>query len=333
MSGTFEVSQESKQFKVVDVSRLGQKLKLSSTTRIKLNEKKAFEILELGEFPGDRPLREGHVEYLQDAMRRGTFRPELVKIITTKCAETGVVYRMNGQHCCWAIARFGKPIEYEVDLVHYNAATMDDVRMLYASIDRGSPRTKGNVITAYLQGTAEFMEVKPKTLKVLPAGYAMYRWESKHERRRHDGDALALLLRIEDNELVSKVCSFLDQLKPIDHGHMFRAPVVAALCYTFARARERSQEFWTAVASGEGFSAGDPRNKLRTALLQYTVGQGPGGRNDRRRISSESMLRICLHAWNAWMRDERPSYLKASDSGKRPVVAARASVGSASEPG
>lgn len=302
-----------------DVSALGSSLKILKRRKVQLTHALATKILEFEEFAGDRSLKNGHVDYLVGTMMRGTFHPEWVTLIT--CQYDGKTYRMNGQHTCWARLEMEKKWPCEVECIEYKAETIDDLRMLYASIDRSSPRTKQNVIDSYLQGTEEFSQVKKQTLKKIPSGYALYKWSASSERRRHDGDAIAYLLRTDDYDLAIKVCSFLDTLSPRTSKHMFRASVVAGMFATFNKAPQISKDFWEPISNGVGFKkATDPRNKLRTELLQAAVNSGGGASSNKKRVSAEHMLRSCILCWNAFRQGRTLQYLRSTEKGRRPAL-------------
>src|SRR5262245_6365516 len=83
-----------------DVLELGEGLKLTRRGTEELSVDFATNLLNMAEFSSDRPLDDRHVARLLNAMKRGTFLPEQVQIIT--CTLNGKEYRMNGQHTSWA---------------------------------------------------------------------------------------------------------------------------------------------------------------------------------------------------------------------------------------
>lgn len=304
---------------VLDVTSLGGGLKLVETRKVNFTVKEAESLLAMKEFVGDRPLKNGHVDYLLQSMRRGTFHPELVNVIV--CKHEGEIYRMNGQHTAWARIYMDSDYACQVNYLVYTAKSEDDMRTLYASIDRSSPRTRANVINSYLAGTEEFSGVKALTMRVVPMGFAMWYWKTKHERHQHDGDDVAFLLRTDQYDLARKVCSFLDKYSSRDFKHIQRAPVVAAMFATFHKAPQIALEFWVPVATGTGIEKiGDPRLKLRNALQVAAVDVGNGSHSDKKTVSQEFMYRQCIIAWNAFREGRSLQLLKAVEKGSRPGV-------------
>lgn len=316
MTGQYESSDE--QVDVYDVTSLGKHLKLTSERKVELTHEFAQQLLEMPEFQADRPLRQGHVDYLVGTMTRGTFHPEDVLLKT--CILDGTEYRINGQHTCWA--RLEMPSKWRCPVRHqrYKADSMEDMRILYASVDRIAPRTKVHVINAYLVGTDEYSGVKYQTIKVLPSAVTLWKWERQNDRLMHDGDDVAYLMRTELAETCGRVAAFIDLHDDTAWVHCRRAPVVAAMLETFDKFSRVAVEFWEAVISGIGIeNAGDPRLKLRTLLIKAKLNTQQGSmRQMRNVIGREQMYRICLHAWNAWRRGSTQRTFRAGNS--RPKI-------------
>lgn len=319
MSGKYKKPKDSKKTVIYDINSLGKGIKVRRNSTVKLNHKRAYRILDLDEFVGDRNLKNSHVNRLVTAMKRGTFRPEFVTLIT--CSLNGTTYRMNGQHTAWACLEMPQDWSCEVGLIEYEAKDEHDVRTLYSSIDRGSPRTKRNVINSYLAGSTEFEGIKKRTLAHLPTGFSLWFWKSDCERNKHDGDDVAFLLRTEQLSLARKVGVFLDMQLPSEQGHVFRGPVVGAMFATFERAPQIALKFWTPVSEGTGITKkSDPRLKLRTLLMQASVDSSGGGNPDIKNVSQELMYRMCITAWNAFREHRTLKIIRAIERGSRPVV-------------
>lgn len=317
MSGTYTGDASDKE--VIDVTGLGGGLNKISQSTLNFTIEEAKKLLDLKEFAGDRHLKNAHVDSLIRAMKRGTFRPEFVCIIV--CRFNGEVYRMNGQHTAWA--RVHRPADYQcqVTFIEYNAETEEDMRTLYASIDRSSPRTRANVITAMLAGTEEFEGVKSGTLRIMPMGFALWHWKTAHERSQHDGDDVSYLVKTNHYDLAMKVCAFLDKFGAKDYRHIMRTPVVAAMFATFNRAPQVATEFWTTVANGLRVEkAADPRMRLRNELQRTAIAFGNGTQSDKKTVSQEFMYRQCLVAWNAYREDRTLQIIKVPATGSRPGV-------------
>lgn len=294
----------------LEVGSLGEGLKMTSSVVVELDKKFATELLEMDEFSSDRPLNDNHVAHLKQAMERGTFLPEQVNIVT--CTLNGKTYRMNGQHTSWA--RLYMPDDYKCPVRHfkYKADTDNDMRRLYASLDRMKGRTTGNIVIAYLYDTEEWKGYNKRVIIKLAEGLAFHLWQGQDERTMRDADDRAYLLMTDYHDLAKKVGPFLDESFGKDSRHIMRRPVIGAIFATFEKAAQPSLDFWRAVRDGVGFTNKyDARLTLRNALLQTSINSGAGARSDKKAAGGEEMHRWCRNAWNAWRRGEELKILRA----------------------
>ena len=304
----------------MEVASLGSGLKLTKRVTVEMDHEFCKWLLELTAFDPDRPLDENHVKHLNNAMKRGTFMPEQVMIIT--CSLDGTEYRMNGQHTAWA--RWDMPHDYRCPIQHlrYKAETENDMRRLYASIDRLKPRTTGNIIVSYLFGTPEWKGTSRAVLRKMAEGMSFWKWSGKHEQHLHDADDRAFLLMTDHYDLARKVAAFLEASAGKDGRHVQRRPVVAAMFATFSKSANAATEFWSAVRDGVGFGdKHDPRLVLRNGLLSASIAVGAGAAAEKKSVSSEEMFRWSIQAWNAWRNEQPLKLLKAMLSADRPKVA------------
>jgi hypothetical protein len=304
----------------LDVTDLGEGLRMVSRSTKELDQDFATEILNLPEFSSDRPLDNGHVVRLLNAMKRGTFLPEQVQIVT--CTNGGKEYRMNGQHTCWARLEMETKYRCPIQHLRYTAKTENDMRRLYASIDRMKSRSMGNVVCSYLFDTEEWKAFSKRTLMKLAEALAFWLWQGDHERGMHDGDDRAYLLTTEYFKLGQSVATFVEQSKGTGSNHVRRRPVIAAMLATFARSAPASLEFWSAVRDGTGFgNKNDSRLVLRNMLVTSSISIGKGATIDKKSVSSEEVYRWCVYAWNAFRRGDATKQIKAPLNCDRPKAA------------
>jgi hypothetical protein len=127
-----------------------------------------------------------------------------------------------------------------------------------------------------------------------------------------------------DANLVNTVCAYMTTFSISSFAYLRRAPVIAAMYYTFDKAVKASGEFWDCVREGVGFTdKDDPRLRLRNALMVCRIGKGGAeGRPAKGKVSksvvSEEILRWSIQAWNAWRRNEPLKNLRAVLSADRP---------------
>lgn len=304
---------------VLIVSSLGGGLKIIHDRKVEFDHHFADKLLKMTHIPIERPLRNAHFVYLTNCMRRGTFHPEWVIIVT--CEYKGEEYRMNGQHTSWARLEMPAKWPCQVRWLKYKAETDNDLRLLYASIDRGASRTRSNVINAYLSGQGSFENVAQSHIRLIAQGFVFWMWETHNQRTGHDADEVAFLLQTKHATVAIKVAAFLMTLskKHNAHAHMWRGPVVAAMFATMSRAPSQFDGFWGAVRDGVGMEdKDDPRLRLRNELMATSL--MPEGRSPGKSVSREKMYRQCIHCWNSWRKGDKKLFLHTPLDTPRPTA-------------
>lgn len=303
-----------------DVASMGKGLKMISSKKILFNHDLANKYLIMENYPFERHLKDNHVIFIAQQMKKGMFRPEITKLASCFCVETDKEYRINGQHTTWARLEVSEE-EYEpetVECLKYEAQTLNDVRILYATFDRGSPRTKANVIGSYLTGTDQFGDASPTLIRSLAEGFSFWRWEMSHERAKHYGDDVAFLLQTEYKDLTDKVLAFCEeQPKLLSVSFMRRAAVVAAMFETFSVVYKASEEFWYAIKVGAELSADDPRLRLRTVLMTCNTSKSHVVTNEKKVLSAETLYRNCISSFNYWRSGETIKSLRVTAKRQR----------------
>ncbi len=282
---------------IFDVASMGGGLRLKMRKTVELTPEFAEKFLEFVEFPGDRPLMESHVVFLTRQMESGTFRWEQVNFATCTCE--GREYRMNGQHCAWAriTANLPSGTRTPVQSLKYEADTYNDMRQLYATIDRGKARNMGNIVISYLADRAEFPNFRKVHLRMLAEGLALWKWESSAVRKLHTGDERSFLMLNYHYDVTLKVGEFIRHSETADFKHLKRSPVVAAMFATYNVNPKAALEFWAVVRDGIGVEdKTDPRHTLRNLLLTATVSWGY--KTTEESLGGSVMYNACILAWN-----------------------------------
>lgn len=317
---------------LVDLASMGGGLRLMSKETQELNAKFAKELLEdYDEWIAERNLRDKHVDSLKTAMERGSFIPYLCTIVTCRCREDGKNYRLNGQHTAWA--RFSADPEkmrsqrLPVNVLKWRAETLEDVRRLYATIDRNKPRVMSDVMMAYMYQSEEFSNVSRFMLRKLSQGYSLWRWERRDERAKIDGDARAFFMKNEHHHLCTQVLKIFDECpyKANENSHIYRSACVGAMFEIANRAGiNRAKEFWKMVSDGVGFTSKfDPAFKLRHKLLTTSVGHISKHKSAMAHVSAEEMYRWCIYAFNAWVNGRELKQVRTSMDSARPKAVSK----------
>lgn len=303
---------------VIDVSALGKDLSLLVSKKTIFDHALATRFLNMTACPWERALKNHHVEFLIGEMKRGSFRMELVALGSCICKETGLEYRVNGQHTSWARMEVSeKEVKSEhVIVLKYYAETVNDLRRLYASFDRGTPRTRANVINAYLLDLEQFHGVSQTLIKHVATGIPIWLWSDYNERRKHAPDDIAFLMQRDHAEVVNRVLGFCSQEPNINSiDFLRRASVMAAMLETFSKAHKASEDFWHAVKVGIGFSSpDDPRLRLRNTLMTTKC---EVTRESKNVADRETMYRWCIAAWNAWRKGDAMKTLRVTKNRQR----------------
>lgn len=296
-------------------------IKCTSSGKQHLTYKFAKEIMEMEVFEADRALDTNHVQRLIDAVRRGTYRPEQVQLML--CELNGKWYRMNGQHTCSArILWQDENPNYSpaVGVIKYKAKTHDDMRQLYASIDRNKSRSSGNIIASHLYGSDYYPDFAKQVINRLKEGLLAYlHGFASASAEKRDPDRLAHLLKEDYYDLAFKVGTYMHENKL--PRHMTRSPVYAAMFATFNVAQGKSIEFWKSVDDGDMLASDDPRKLLRDKLQTHGVNAGRQGTNSNGSVTGDEMYAWCIRAWNSWRAGESITRLYGMGTAKNPPKA------------
>lgn len=315
---------------VMDLASMGEGLVLKNRKTVELDTKFAANFLDYPEFvvndeKVDRNRSDDHVIYLARAMQSGGFLWEQVNLVLCHLEGNSKPTRLNGQHTAWArlVAEeqgLDPKTRCPVQLLQYQAETVEDMRRLYASLDRGRPRSTNVVINSYLAGTEDFPDTAKPILRLLSQGLGSWLWPEAHIRKLHGGDDRAYLLLKDHHKVALAVAGFLKGAAPRDQMHLTRAPVVAAMFETFNKAPQIAYEFWRDVRDGLGINdKEDPRRTLRDWLMTNNLSKSRSN-GDIKVVISEAMYRACIYRWNDYRSNKKSKNVKIDLTLQRPTA-------------
>ncbi len=296
----------------LDVCSISGQVKKSAEDSVELSLENAARHLSLPEFAGERNIRQSHVDSLVRHMKRGTFHPEWVVLITCKCNEecsdssgvvqkAGTVWRMNGKHTSTARLQMPPSFRCPVRVMRYTASTAHGMRMLYSTIDRNGPRTKRHITRSYLAGAPGYEDYADRAIENIANAVSLWEWGDPSFRggRKHDADEAVYLVKTTHSVACHHVLEFLSSgMTREGHKIVGRTGVVAAMLATFSKDSTDAKKFWTTVVSGAGIpSVDDPRLRLRDKLATSAT---DGRTSDKARVSAETQFRWSIYAWNAY---------------------------------
>jgi hypothetical protein len=303
------------------------KYRLISDQMINLTKAKAFELLEMDTFSGDRPVRQAWVQHLYDEWLGGRFLWHQAMVAEGYIMEqdpvTGArrphLYRLNGQHTCWM--RVNIPTDKEprtackVRHLMYECINMDGLRELYAVIDRNASRTNAHITKVLLCDATPCSAVPMSYLNALIAGMKLWLWEGSTERNmKGSPQEMAALINGKYSELFRIVGQYF-QIKYTEWPPIKRAGIIAALFATFEKVGGLAPDFWDKVCSGLGLdSKTDPRYQLRQFSSQHTQNRTVTGS-----LAAEDQYRICINMWNRWRKKESVNVVRTTDTRMKPV--------------
>lgn len=273
-----------------------------SDKSVLLDLTKAGEYIDLPVFAGEREVSDHHVQFLYDEMRVGNFNPSLVIIATA--VMQGVVYKINGQHTCWAVAFMDsteKGYSIQVRELRYRATSKEQLKKLYSTFDRIKPRSDKHLVRVHLAESTTVEGIWANRIGTLVSGMRTWLYTTYSDRNRITPEQLAADVE-KRSALFSQVGLFT---QPYHSGNPTsgRNAVLAACFATFDKVPTKAAEFWQPVFDGLGLdSKSDPRWKLRELLLSVSLRKAVT--RATRVMDSEEITNCCLLAWNKWRKGE-----------------------------
>lgn len=279
-----------------------------SDEQVVLNNHKAAAYIELPVFPGEREVSDPHVQHLYDEMTRGSFNPLLV--ILSSCEFQGVIYKINGQHTCWA-KFYAEGYEPKVREIKYKVQTAEQLRQLYATYDRGKARSDAHLTKIELSNNVQLHGVPDRVLGLISSAMRFWTFNETGDRSRSRPQDIAALIGDKHLNLCLAVGNFIAANvgnKP-ETSWIRRRCVVAAMMETFSKSVPKSLEFWQPVCDGIGLeSKTDPRWQLRSFLQSVVINSA--SRRGTRSVSEEDIYNHCIPAYNKWRKGEEVRQLR-----------------------
>lgn len=284
--------------------------KLLSERKEPFTEKLAIKFLEMETFVGERALRESHVHFLLQEAKRGRFLNSITNLASCVCLWDGKERRLNGQHTCWMKTFMEEKWQPLVTVLRFEAKTEDDFRALYASFDRGTPRSNANVVNGRLLGTTEFASISQRNLSALAAGLRV--WLAPPPSKGLAVDEVIDQMQGKHYRLAMQVGGFLETITPQSAAHMYRrAPVIGAMFATFDKAVSDSVTFWTIVRDGSPVQD-HPAACLMKWLMRCAINSTDSNTSGPK-VGREEMYKCCVNAWNVYRRGDKLKIIRCPE--------------------
>ncbi len=231
-----------------------------------------------------RPIRQGHVDYLASAITMG----ELVTL-EVRFAEwpNGNRVIVDGQHRLRALMAAGRSLPCVA--IYYRVESDEDVARLYASIDRQTTRSTMDAVRAYgiEERTGATRDVLRRVAYAAPILSARFSREyGKHKSLIRRAEAVEEWVE-EGKAFYAATRGGTSEVESL----LRRAPVLAVALATFRHAPELAETFWGGLAREDGLRRGDPRHKLLSWMRNMPI------------VRVGSSILYCMYvaaAWNAF---------------------------------
>ena len=266
----------------------------------------ATEFAEMDAAPHDRKLSERRLMVYSRMLSTGAFRP--VTWAKAFCQETDGTYRVNGKHTSVMLSGLPEPLpEFYAVIESYHCETLEDVAKLYATFDSTTQtRTAADIYGSFAATVPELRGMSCRILSSAIGALSYQEWGEGYSSKATAAERAELILDNADFAL------WLQMLITEDVGSeerrtarfINRVPVAAAMLQTWKKAKGDSSEFWRSVRDETGGSPGTPDRKLARYLALVGVGSGGRGSQKAKVASPREIYVKCLHAWNAWRRNE-----------------------------
>ena len=280
---------------------MGWKL-ISKPTTSKATKTLAKHFCEMEPVPHDRPLSERRLQVYERILKSGSFRP--CTWASAHCLETDETYRINGKHTSTLLSAQDEMPEFFVIVEEYECDTLEDVARLYGTFDsRLAMRTTHDINASFLASMPELASVSTRigSLAVTGISYAAYQ------------DSYGSIPAAERAEALLDNGDYVLWLNEIIHGGknteeaerlLKRGPVAASMFLSFRKSRRDADAFWVAVRDETSPDRDSPDRVLARFLRTYNVNTGGGATPGKKRAAPREIFVKCIHAWNAWRKQE-----------------------------
>jgi len=255
--------------------------------------------------PYDRPLSEKRLQVYERILSSNEFRT--VTWASCVCLETGNTYRVNGKHTATLLSKRDPLPEFHITVERYQADTLHDVANLYNTFDSNlASRTVSDINAAFAATIPELRNVAHRTVNLIVSAASFLKWSESEIKRVPPAERAEELLEWTD------FAQWLTDIMPLGGGgsigiarQLFRSSVFAAMMSTYRKAPRLALEFWLQVRDETNADRDNATRVLARFLIHSAMASGKtiSGR-DKKIVTPREMYAKCIHAYNAWRRDE-----------------------------
>lgn len=265
--------------------------KIISRNIEEITVEKAYELLNINAFEGQRNIKGEHLKNLTEKILNGEFRTGEIAIAELSTKQK---YLINGQHQCHAVINSQHSIKALVE--NYSAETLSDLSELFRQFDCNPPRTVGDMTR--VEANALNLDWSLRISRLVVAAIYI------NEKRVKNHHYMASFKKVESLKNYLKEGTFINFVLGENKVHckfLMRAAVAAIMIQTFQKCQSDAENFWLSIRDGEHLTKSMPAYKLRE-FLQHT--NHPKGMNQfsYRTAGDNEIQYRCILAWNAFRR-------------------------------
>ena len=265
-----------------------------------------------------RPIRQSHVEYLAEEMRRGRFVQGLqMHIVEYENASVLV----DGYHRLWAIVESG--LSQTVAVLRTRVATKEEIAWIYGNTDIGMRRTGAQLIGALelpQEIGCSIMEVRQLSGAIpfmlsgcVRTSYAETRYHKDdliHHIRLYAPYARSYFAQQHDmSDTLRKRANRSSTLSIALLTWRYAAP------YAESRGDPSVAEFWRGVLFDDGVQIGDPRKLVNRHLLMVNVSASASSvHSSGELVTTGYSARYIAACFNAYMERRQLKMAKVNDA-------------------
>lgn len=253
--------------------------------------------------PGDRPLSERRLQVYEKIAKAGGFRP--VSWAAATCKQTGGQYRVNGKHTATLFSGLEPLPELYAVVEFYECDTLEEVADLYSTYDsKTMTRTVSDINRSFARCVSALSDVPDRTVNTVVSAVAYSVHLDGYRRDLQPAERAEGIL--ENYDFALWVHEMFGQAGGQNgNRHLLRVAVVAAMFGSYRKNKADAQKFWTEVRDETAPTPQEASRKLAKFLL---LNHSSNSRKDqgtlRYRVSDREFFVKCIHAWNAWRKDE-----------------------------
>lgn len=277
------------------------------------------EFMDMEPAPHDRPLSERRLMVYERILRAGEFRP--VTWASALCHETNSVYRVNGKHTATLLSKQEPIPEFHITIERYQCDTLNDVASLYNTFDSNlASRSTRDINAAFAATIPALRDFSPKLIDLTVIAATFHKWDETTRNKVPPAERAEELLDNQDFTVwLRGVLNTLTFAKSSPCKPLIRGPVVSAMMATYRRRPQLATEFWCMVRDESAPDRNDASRALARFLVRSSIANSKGETGkDKVVVGQKEMYAKCIHAWNAWRKDEKRDTLSWKASAPLP---------------